>query len=208
MSRKIACAGCDLLLELPSEVGKSSKICCPRCEHTITRGHSNAVDYALAMVISCLLALTLSYCFNFISFEAKGQFREITLIQAAAELYVLKFYFLSFLVFVLTLAFPLLYLLLLLRVLIPLKLPLSAFKLFNSKRGKPIYIIKAISKLAPWLMVDVFLIGVLVALIKMWALASLTFGFSFWAYILFVLMFSYILYLVDQPKLLKWVNNE
>ncbi|MEM5528890.1 paraquat-inducible protein A [Gammaproteobacteria bacterium AS21] len=208
MSRQIACTGCDLLLELPSEVGKKSKICCPRCEHTITRGHSNALDYALAIVISCIFALCLSYSFDFISFEAKGQFRQISLIQATAELYVLKFYFLALLVFVLTLAFPLLYLLLLLRVLIPLKFPQRVSRMGYDTKRKPIYIIRGISKLAPWLMVDVFLIGVLVALIKMWSLASLTFGFSFWAYILFVLMFSYILYLVDQPKLLKWVNNE
>jgi len=57
-------------------------------------------------------------------------------------------------------------------------------------------------------MVDVFLIGVLVALIKMWSLATLSFGISFWSYVIFVLMFSYVLYCADQQKLFHWVRND
>ncbi|MEH6444877.1 MAG: paraquat-inducible protein A [Oceanospirillaceae bacterium] len=199
MSKKIACSGCDLLIQLPPQVGEHNKLCCPRCQHTITRGHPNALGYALSIVFSSLMALALSYNFVFIAFEVNAQSREISLIQATLVLYDQAYYFLAALVLILTLVCPLLYLLLLLRVLIPLKLGMKGQRLT--------YVATLIKRLVPWLMVDVFLIGVLVALIKMWSLANLSFGLSFWAYILFVLQFSYLLYLVDQFKLWRWVND-
>lgn len=195
--RKIACNGCDLLIELPAAIAPDKKWSCPRCLHTITRGHKDSLNYALAVAVSCLISFILSYSFEFIAFDVSGQFREIKLIQATSELYFQGFYFLAVLVFALTAFLPMVYLYLLIRIL---------FAKFFGVTGKDLsYIAKTIHTLIPWLMVDVFLIGVLVALIKMWGLASLSFGFSFWAYIVFVMQFSYLLYLVDQHKLWQWV---
>jgi paraquat-inducible protein A len=198
-SRKIACNGCDLLIDLPSVIEADKKWSCPRCFHTITRGHKDAVSYALAIAISCLISFALSYSFPFIAFDVSGQYREIKLIQTTLELYNQGYYFLSILVFALIAFLPVVYLYLLIRILLANILGTT---------GKDLsYIAKSIHRLIPWLMVDVFLIGVLVALIKMWGLAHLSFGFSFWAYIVFVIQFSYLLYLVDQHKLWQWVKN-
>jgi paraquat-inducible protein A len=202
MSIQIACHGCDLLIELPKQVAVKSKLSCPRCQHTLTRGHKNALDYTIAIAISCLITLVLSYSFSFMSFETQGQFREISLIQTTFELFTVGHYFLAVLVFLLTIVLPVLYLLVLLRVLLPIRL----FQ--ETDHAKSIASVRVLNGLIPWLMVDVFLIGVLVAIIKMWSLASLSFGVSFWVYVLFVLQFSYVLYIVDAHKLWQWVNNE
>ena len=208
MKRKTACIGCDLLIELPDTLPFSAKLCCPRCNHTLARGHKNSLDYTLAVSISCLFLLSISLSFNFISFESNGQFREIMLIEATRELYIKEFYFLALLVCLLTIIFPIIYLLLLLVILAPIKIATLFKSPQSTTTKKPAYIIRILNKLTPWLMVDVFLIGVLVALIKMWSLATLTFGVSFWSYVAFVMLFSYILYCVDQQKLFKWINNE
>jgi len=208
MNRKTACLGCDLLIDLPCALPFNAKLCCPRCNHTLARGHKNALDYTLAISISCLFLLFISLSFNFLAFESNGQFREIMLIEATKELYIKEFYFLALLVCLLTIVFPILYLLLLLVLLAPIKITTLFKRPLSSTTKKPIYIIRILNKLTPWLMVDVFLIGVLVALIKMWSLATLTFGVSFYSYVAFVMLFSYILYCVDQQKLLKWINNE
>ncbi len=198
-SRKIACNGCDLLIELPLTIDADKKWSCPRCLHTITRGHKDAVGYALAIAISCLISFALSYSFSFIAFDVSGQYREIKLIQTILELYNQGYYFLAILVFALIAFLPVVYLYLLLRILLANILGTT---------GKDLsYVAKSIHRLIPWLMVDVFLIGVLVALIKMWGLAHLSFGLSFWAYIVFVMQFSYLLYLVDQHKLWQWVKD-
>ena len=202
MSIKVACNNCDLLIELPRRVAVKSRLSCPRCMHTLIRGHENSLDYTLAFAVSCLIALVLAYSFVFISFEAQGQFREIALIQTTLALFELKYYFLSILVFALTIALPVLYLLLLVSVLIPIKF-------FNGIGSPhPLLTLRLLNGLKPWLMVDVFLIGVLVAIIKMWSLANVSFGFSFWAYTGFVLLFSYVLYIVDAYKLWQWVHND
>jgi len=208
MKRKTACIGCDLLIELPNKIPFTTKLCCPRCHHTLTRGHKNALDYTLAISLSCLFLLYISLSFDFLSFQSNGHFREIMLFETSKELYVKEFYFLAVLVGLLTIVFPCIYLLLLIYILIPLKF--TKFSNNTDKRAArhPTYIIRILYKLTPWLMVDVFLIGVLVALIKMWSLATLTFGVSFWSYVIFVLLFSYVLYSVDQHKLYKWINNE
>lgn len=207
MSRKIACLSCDLLIQLPDSVHHKVKLCCPRCQHTLEKGHSNALDYSLAVVLSCLLLLLISYGFDFLSFETRGQFREISLIQTTQELYAKGFFFLAALVSALTLVFPLIYLLLLLRVLVPAKFYQGKNRQIKADKISLLYIVRVVNKLTPWLMVDVFLIGVLVALIKMWSLAAITFGLSFWSFLLFVMFFSYLLYSVDQQKLLRWTGN-
>lgn len=201
MSIKVACNNCDLLIELPRRVAVKSKLSCPRCMHTLIRGHKNALTYTLALTVSSLIALVLAYSFVFISFETQGQLREIALIQTILALFELKYYFLSILVFALTVALPALYLLLLVSLLIPMKF-------FNGNVSPhAVLILRLLNGLKPWLMVDVFLIGVLVAIIKMWSLANVSFGFSFWAYTGFVLLFSYVLHMVDAYKLWHWVHN-
>jgi len=208
MEKKTACSGCDLLIELPNKVPFSTKLCCPRCHHTLTRGHKNALDYTLAISISCLFLLVFSLSFNFLSFESNGQFREIMLFETTLELYQKKFYFLALLVCLLTIVFPASYLLLLLTILVPVKFQTLFSRSQTTAAKHPIYIMRMLNRLAPWIMVDVFLIGVLVALIKMWSLATLSFGISFWSYVIFVLMFSYVLYCADQQKLFHWVRND
>ena len=55
-------------------------------------------------------------------------------------------------------------------------------------------------------MTEVFLIGVLVALIKIIAMANIVMGISFWAYILFTVLFVYISNIVDPHRLWGWID--
>ncbi len=51
------------------------------------------------------------------------------------------------------------------------------------------------------------MVGVLVALIKIVAIASVVLGISFWAYIIFTLLFVYIASVVDNKRLWTWVEH-
>ena len=44
--------------------------------------------------------------------------------------------------------------------------------------------------LSPWSMVEVFVIGVIVSLVKLAAMATVTLGISFWAYVSFAVCFT------------------
>lgn len=57
---------------------------------------------------------------------------------------------------------------------------------------------KTLLTVQPWLMVDVFLIGVLVSLIKIASLAEVAMGYSFWAFCFFAMLVVKTVSLVDR----------
>lgn len=58
-------------------------------------------------------------------------------------------------------------------------------------------LLKSMSLVKPWLMVDVFLIGVLVSLIKIAAMAEVTMGVSFWAFCAYTALVVRALSMID-----------
>lgn len=196
---EIACHECDLLINLPKYVEIGKKATCPRCHHHITSGHDNPVDLVIALCFTAVIILAIANSFAFISFATQGHDRTILLIQASSELYVQGFQVLSVLVLLFIVILPLLYLLLLLTILLPNKLGL--------RKSPPIFLGKVISHLLPWTMSEVFLIGVLVALIKVIAMADITLGVSFWAYVLFAPLFTYIVSIADNHHLWHWIEH-
>ncbi len=195
----IACYECDLLIELPEiKLKAAQQLRCPRCHHGISAGHDSPLDTVIALCITAVFTLVIACNYPFISFSAQGQSRAVTLVQTASELYSFGFPVLAFLVFSFILLLPFLYLLLLLSVLVPIKL--------NIRRSSPVLVGKLISWLLPWAMSEVFLIGVLVALIKVVAMAEISLGVSFWAYVAFVPMFIYVSSIVDRHRLWHWVE--
>lgn len=61
--------------------------------------------------------------------------------------------------------------------------------------------------LTPWSMVEVFLIGVLVSLIKIAAMAEVILGISFWAYIAFSVCLTATLANIDRHQLWDWLEE-
>ncbi|PID54719.1 MAG: hypothetical protein CR978_02310 [Gammaproteobacteria bacterium] len=196
----IACHECDLLIDLPEHVPAGTVLSCPRCDNHITAGHKSSVEYVIALSISALICLLMANAYPYIAMEVMGQEAHINLFNAALALYAQGFVVLGVMVLLFILLFPALYLLILLALLIPLQLGLA--------KPSPTRIVlgKLLSNLQPWVMSEVFLIGVLVALIKLFALASISLHISFWAYVAFVVLFTYISGLLDIPKLWRWVE--
>ncbi|WP_352255856.1 paraquat-inducible protein A, partial [Pseudoalteromonas sp. 19-MNA-CIBAN-0066] len=55
--------------------------------------------------------------------------------------------------------------------------------------------------LEPWIMSEIFLIGVLVSMVKIMSLADISFGTSFWAYVGFVILYIAALVHLNRPRL-------
>jgi paraquat-inducible protein A len=66
---------------------------------------------------------------------------------------------------------------------------------------------KLISSLLPWCMADVFFTGVVVALIKIIAMADIVFGIAFYSYLLFALFFLYLTQVMDLHRLWSWYQG-
>ncbi|MEO0442906.1 MAG: paraquat-inducible protein A, partial [Pseudomonadota bacterium] len=195
---RVACFECDLMIELPDNIDQNQSVVCPRCHHKIFSGHQYSIDSVRAFVLTALIIFIISNSFSFLTFETQGQSVIISLFGAASELYRQDFKLLSFLVFMFVIALPFFILLLLLLVLLPIG-ERKHYKLF-------IFLGKIITLTLPWVMTEVFLISVFVALIKVVAMADITLGVSFWAYILFTISFIFIFSIFDNHRLWEWIE--
>ncbi|MCW8357392.1 PqiA/YebS family transporter subunit [Marinomonas pontica] len=66
------------------------------------------------------------------------------------------------------------------------------------------YCVRWLLVIEPWLMVDVFLVGILVALVKMSSLADISLELSFWAFCGYVILLLKTMVLVDK----RWLWNK
>lgn len=198
MTHATACHECDLYLELPS-LHEGEKASCPRCGHTITSLPHNALNRMLAYAVSALMLLLAANAFPFLSFRAQGREQVVTLAQSITELYAQGYEILSGLILVFIILAPALHLIGVIYLLLPLK--------FARRAPFAFAICKWLFTLAPWSMVEVFLISVLVSLIKVASLAQVILGISFWAYVAFSITLTVVLATIDRHQVWDWLEE-
>lgn len=196
---RIACIECDLLLTYSGEVGEREHFECPRCRHILVRGSVNPEDTVLALAFTALMALIVSVCFSFLSFEVTGQANTVSLLGVGTQLYLFGFGILTAVVFAFMVVLPFAYLSALLLLTLQAK---TAIRTISSRA-----LAKLAAKIYPWIMVDVFIFGVLVALVKIMGMAEVTLGISFWSYVIFTFLFIRISLVVDTHRLWSWADN-
>ncbi len=193
-----ACHECDLYLELPP-LHEGEKASCPRCGHLLSTRGLNALNRALAYALAALVFLVAANAFPFLAFRSQGQEQVMTLLQSVTALYAEGYASLA----VLILFFIILVPALLLVAVVYLYLPLT----FGRRALAAFPICKCLFVLTPWSMVEVFLIGVLVSLIKIAAMAEVILGISFWAYIAFSVCLTAMLANLDRHQLWDWLEE-
>ncbi len=192
----IACEECGLVVNLPI-IHHGHKAVCPRCKHTLTKVSKDQYRTMIAYVIACLIMLVLSLCFPFMSFNAQGLSQEIKLLHAAQMLTTHQNTLLGLLLFTTVIVLPAIY--------------ITTLGYLYAKAGKAstreldgngirhcIMLCRVLFYIQPWLMVDVFLVGVLVSLIKIASLAEVSMGSSFWTFCVFALLVVKCLSMVDK----------
>jgi paraquat-inducible protein A len=188
---QLACHECDLLVEL-SQFQEGSKACCPRCGYMLTAKHINAYQRVVAFSFSSLIFLFLSFLFPFLTFSAQGQERAVTLIQSISVMVDEGYISLAVVLFFVTVAFPLAYLL-------SIFYSYLSLSLVRPLRGTQSSL-KLIGFLKHWSMAEIFLIGILVSFIKIASLAEVELGLSFWSFVLFILSMSAAIVHTDQHQ--------
>ncbi|HKC49780.1 MAG TPA: paraquat-inducible protein A [Myxococcota bacterium] len=177
----MACPDCDLLQRL-GDVPEGSRALCPRCGGLLRRNPRNGQERALALTLAAAVLFVVANSFPFLSFEMKGEVTETTLMTGIVDLYQQGKAELSMLVALTILLAPLTQIALLIYMLAPLRLnrmpwalPL-AFRLLRHAQ--------------PWSMMEVFMIGILVAIPKLMGMASVIPGLALWAFVLLMLVLA------------------
>lgn len=164
-------------------LAQKTRAICTTCKSTLYRKHADLLNKSLALSLTTLIFFITANLFPIVTVDLGGNVNDITLSSVFLTMFEQQFYFAGllsgFVVFVLPLTLIINFVLLL----IFMKLKI------NEKAVKKMLVI--LSALLPWNMVEIFLISILVAMVKLIGYAEIHFGISFWALILFVLIDIY-----------------
>ncbi|MFC4701935.1 paraquat-inducible protein A [Glaciecola siphonariae] len=199
LNQLIACHDCDLLIEIPEKLENFQHLACPRCGETQFSVQKSPIDKTLALSLSALMFLIISVSFPFMTISSKGVVNTISLLQAPNVLLEDGYSFMAFIVIACVIVLPGMYLICLVAMLAPL------LKEQSSKAS--MLCAKIISTLVPWMMADVFVLGVLVALIKLMHMVDILLGVAFWSYIGFTVLLLNLSSIVTKRQLWYWVTN-
>jgi len=195
---QMVCHECDLLIAVPAlEVGR--KAYCPRCNYLLAANRPHALTMVFAFAVSGLLFLLLSTTFPFLGFSASGQERTVTLLQGIAILVAEDLPSLAAIVFVSIIIIPAAFL-------IGAVYVSGALKINRSLPGTDV-VLRWILMLMPWSMAEIFLIGVLVSFVKIVTIADVSFGLSFWSYVLFTVCMTVVMLYPDKRQLWERVRS-
>jgi paraquat-inducible protein A len=195
--QRAACIECDLLVEIAA-LAPGERAACPRCGHIITRQAEDSLDRCLAYAIAAAVLLIMSNTFPFLSLQASGLEKVMTLPHSAVELYNDGYASLAVLVLGPIVGIPAIMLATLLAMLVTLRGRASVSWLVPA--GKLVFFLN------PWSMAEVFVIGVLVSLVKIGAMATVVPGISFFAYIGFTLCFTACLSNLDRYEFWRYIE--
>ena len=160
----MACHDCDLLHRLPAVPDGMRASCC-RCGAALARPKRNSLERALALAITGLFLLALANSFPFLGFKIQGQVRETLLLTGIWQLYTQDMQSVAVLVFITTVLAPLAQLLALIYILLPLKLNRQAPGMFR--------VFRWLKVIEPWSMMEVFMLGILVSVVKLAKMAQI-----------------------------------
>lgn len=193
----VACHECDCINRLP-QLESSGTVRCRRCGAALFRNIPDSVERSLILSIAALILFILSVSFPLLIFRLQGQEQHATLITGVETLYQQGFWELALLVFVCSIAVPLLRILVALYLFTPLYF---GYTPRGFTRLLPLFI-----TLTPWAMTEVFLLGVIVAYVKLIDLATIVIGISSWTFIGMILISSWAATCIDSRRLWQFAD--
>ncbi|CAH2913053.1 MAG: Paraquat-inducible protein A [uncultured Paraburkholderia sp.] len=147
---------------------------CRRCDAVLYRSLPATYDRALAFTLAAAVLFAVANCFSIVELSIKGAFVETTLLGMVASLWHGGMWPLASLVFVTTILTPLVNIAAVLYLLVPLHMGRSPYR--------PELALRVLRQVAPWAMVEVLMLAMLVALVKLEHFATVVPGFGIWAF--------------------------
>ncbi len=169
----IACHECDLL-QREAALPHGGVARCARCGAELYRNHPRSLERTMALTAGAIVLFAIANTFPIIGLKLQGQVIQTTLYNTVQTLHDQDMKSVAALVFVTTIAMPALQLFALSYLLLPLRL----------NRVPPYFavVFRMLQSVRPWGMVEVFMLGVLVSLVKLAHLAGVVPGVALWSF--------------------------
>jgi paraquat-inducible protein A len=194
----IVCPSCDLA-HLAGPEPASERTRCARCTASLQRPENGSIDTAIALSVAALVLFLLSNAYPLVEIQSNGSTRSATLIGAALGFYRQDHAGLAALVFITTVVGPFLQIAGLLYLLIPLRRKQQA-------PGQNT-VFRLLALVRPWTFIEVFMLGAVVALVRVAAYARVLPGVALWSCALLMLTLAALTSRTSPGQFWRWVEG-
>ncbi|PIE72117.1 MAG: paraquat-inducible protein A [Deltaproteobacteria bacterium] len=194
----IACRACDLLHRVHT-VPNGGAAYCSRCGTPLYKPKHDSINRTLAFAVAGAIFFIIANTLPFLSFKIGAQIQETTLITGIAQLYQQGMYLIAALVLFTVVLVPAIHLIAMLYILTPRldertpRFLAPVFRLYNI--------------LKPWGMLEIFLLGILVSLIKLVKMATIVPGTALYAFFALIFTLAAMAVTLDAHEIWEKVNH-
>jgi paraquat-inducible protein A len=169
----VACQDCDLL-HRQRVLRDGQRAMCSRCGAVLYRKKRDSLDDTLVYSLTAVILFCMANVFPFMTFKYEGRVQESVLFTGVKELFVQDMWAVAILVLLVSVIIPLLKIVGMLYVLLPLRM--------NRQPWYAARIFRIVETLHPWAMVDVYMLGVIVAMVKLNDFATIVPGAALYSF--------------------------
>lgn len=196
---QMACPNCDLIQQFSTiQLGEIAR--CVRCNTILYKNLKNSVNRSLAFAITGLILFVMANIFPLLSLKAMGITQEGTLLATSISLFQADRPFLSLIILLTTIVFPLTTLLGTIYVLLQIKI--------NRINAYTAPLFRFLRSTDAWGMLEIFMLAVLVSVVKLGDLADVIFGTSLYAFCLLILSLTLLSYSLNPHDVWNKLRKE
>lgn len=184
----VACEECDTVYQKVN-LAKGERAYCDCCGAELYR-EGQSFNTLLALVLTALIVFVIANSFSIVKVELQGIYSDTTLLGAAWAMFQADRAFVGMLILITTFIVPLLYLLIMGYVVSSVLL--TQKQVIGRHQRFLIFALRSLYLLRAWGMVEVFLIGVLVTLVKLVSMVVVIPGIALWAFAVLSVLLVYI----------------
>ncbi len=178
--KKIICNECDLVLEIPEKKGRLVGYC-PRCHNLLHHYHYKPSLTSLCYALAALCFLVPADIIPFMSIRAAGIEQGMEMLDYTSVLGAENMWSASVIIYLFMQLLPALTLLTIIIA------DIGKIKNIRLKIVPPL--LKLYHFCTEWSMVEVFMVGILVSLIKLVSLVEITYHYGFWSFFAFAILY-------------------
>lgn len=164
----LICHECDALLHKPTVLKPGQKLQCPRCGCTLYVCRRDTINRGLALSLTAVILFLPANFLPIMTFNMLGQSQAETMAKGVVQLYAQGYWWMAALVFLCSMLAPL----------VELVLIIGICALVKLRQVNPLLVVmlKLQSHVKRWGMLEVFMLGILVAYVKMIDLGEIHLG--------------------------------
>jgi len=184
-----ACPECDLLIN-PALPVVGEKAHCPRCGYLLQRPRKESIDRTFALSVAGLIVMFPANLLPLVGIKFLSNTRDGTLWSGVISLFAEDMWAVAILVFLSSILFPVLN--------IVLSLLISGHLYFNRPNPHLTAWMRWLQHIDEWAMLEIYALSIIVACVKLASMAELKFGFGLYAFIALLVITAMLASSMDQ----------